>query len=54
MAKIDNDLDELQSIVEKILALLKDRQIGLISWYFMFNEDLQELKKLLINEFIKL
>ena len=40
------NLDDLQQEVEKLLALLKDRQPGLITWNEFMQERLQNLHKL--------
>ncbi|OGZ29228.1 MAG: hypothetical protein A2427_03040 [Candidatus Nealsonbacteria bacterium RIFOXYC1_FULL_40_7] len=40
------NLDDLQQEVEKLLALLKDRQPGLITWNGFMQERLQALHKL--------
>lgn len=40
------DLDRLQQEVEKLLALLKDRQTGLAAWHDFMHERLENLHKL--------
>jgi hypothetical protein len=37
-------LDELQEIIQKINALLKDRQPGLMSWNMFLSQNLQDLR----------
>jgi hypothetical protein len=40
-------LDELQAEVEKLLALLKDRQPGLMAWNMFLNERLEAIQKMI-------
>jgi hypothetical protein len=47
VAKPTVSLDGLQEECEKLLALLKDRQPGLISWHFEFNNRLSGLYTIL-------
>lgn len=47
------DLDELQQEVEKLLALLKDRQKGMMSWHSFLHERLQKLHALTLHYFGK-
>ncbi|MEA3453035.1 MAG: hypothetical protein U9Q96_01725 [Patescibacteria group bacterium] len=39
--------DDLQERAEKLVALLKDREVGLFSWHLALNGSLQELYDLL-------
>ena len=41
------NLDELQTEVEKLLALLKDRERGLMSWNMLLAEKLKTIKALI-------
>ncbi len=41
------NLNELQQEVEKLLALLKDRQTGLMSWNMSLDERLKAILKLI-------
>ncbi|TWU51412.1 hypothetical protein Poly59_30040 [Rubripirellula reticaptiva] len=41
------NLDELQAEVEKLLALLKDRQPGLMTWNMFLNERLEAVQKMI-------
>lgn len=41
------NLNELQAEVEKLLALLQDRQPGLMSWNMLLNERLQSIQKMI-------
>jgi hypothetical protein len=41
------NLDELQAEVEKLLALLKDRQQGLMTWNEFLVERLKNIKALM-------
>lgn len=40
------DLDKLQNEVEKLLALLKDRQPGFMTWNMFLAERLSAIKKM--------
>lgn len=42
-AKILRDLDKLQAEAEKLMQLLKDRQVGLTSWWVLLRERLDAL-----------
>lgn len=44
--QVDLDLDELQQETERLLALLKDRQIGALSWNIFMRERLQNVRAL--------
>lgn len=41
------NLDDLQQVAEKLVALLKDRQLGLMSWNAAMYERLKEMKALI-------
>jgi len=43
---MNNVLDELQQEAEKLLALLKDRQIGMMTWDDFMRERLQKIHAL--------
>lgn len=43
------NLDDLQNEVEKLLALLKDRQQGLMSWNVFLAERLEKVQKLIAS-----
>lgn len=43
------NLDELQSEVEKLLSLLRDRQTGLMSWNMFLEDRLKKIKVLMEN-----
>ncbi|MEK7120311.1 MAG: hypothetical protein AAB824_02100 [Patescibacteria group bacterium] len=45
-AQVNLDLDELQRETEQLLALLKDRQLGVMSWYMFMRERLQNMRAL--------
>lgn len=40
------DLDELQGETEKLLALLKDRQHGLMTWNMFMKERLENIHRI--------
>jgi hypothetical protein len=42
-AKPGVSLDELQSEAEKLVALLKDRQPGLVTWNTLMNERVESI-----------
>lgn len=42
-------LDELQDETEKLLGLLKDRQLGLISWDIFFVERLKNIHSIIVR-----
>jgi hypothetical protein len=44
---ITMNLDELQAEVEKLLALLRDRQPGLMTWNMFLHERLGAIQKML-------
>ena len=49
MISIQEKFDELQVSAEKLVALLKDRQPGVMTWNQILHERMQELKKLLVQ-----
>ena len=45
--KPDVSHDRLQEEAEKLVALLKDREVGLFSWHMLLNERLKTIHDLL-------
>ena len=43
----NNQMNLLQGEAEKLLALLKDRQLGLMSWHMFMNERLTNMHGLI-------
>ncbi len=41
------NLDELQIEVEKLLSLLKDRQIGVLAWNMFLTERLRSIQEMI-------
>lgn len=46
MTYIDKLLDNLESETEMLLALLKDRQLGLMTWNSFISERLKNINKI--------
>lgn len=41
------NLDQLQQEAEKLVSLLKDRQLGLMTWHMLLEERLKAIKQMI-------